>query len=293
LDWSGTGRFYGKPPLAALAVHADLENTILSRLYHEFKNFAPPGLHYETDAELTRDQVNDIFNQIVNQHSLSEQTGLPIVTHSGLKAKEFTSGRREISYLESLNYLLEFTLAVYGVPKAVVGLVADTNRANMMAALMAFCENTINPLLVSIAQVLTRDIAAQFDERCIVKFDPCSVEDAQRIREDILVASRVGAVTPNEVREVLLGKGPYNVGGNKPYIMAGMLEAAMGNGQPVAEKYEQEAREVEGEQDEECDLFEIANGKVQIKNRDRFRDYFARQGLANGSNFISNGKNGL
>ena len=43
LDWSGTGQYYGYPPLKAAAKAVDLEDQMLQRLWHQFKNFAPPG----------------------------------------------------------------------------------------------------------------------------------------------------------------------------------------------------------------------------------------------------------
>lgn len=229
IDWTREGRFYGFPQLAAAATMVDLEESMLKRLFHQFKNFAPPGLHYSTDERLEEYEVKKLYQQIIGQHAAAEATGRPVITHSGMKMDDMTKQIREMDYSESIDTAMEYILAIFGVPKAVVGLVKDTNRANMQGALMSFCENTINPLLMAIGQALTLSLAHEYDERLVVWFDPCTVEDIEQMRKNIETANKQGAVTPNEIRDLLLSRGSFEEGGDVALINQSLVPAPFGN----------------------------------------------------------------
>ena len=130
LDWSDNGRYYGQPSIKAASTTLDLENEMLKRLYYQFKNFAPPGMVFETDQRLQQNQVQQIWAQMAAQHSMSAQTGRPMVLHSGMKLSGSwnSNSDRELSYTDSLDKTLEMTFATLGVPKNVVGLSQDQNR---------------------------------------------------------------------------------------------------------------------------------------------------------------------
>ncbi len=229
LDWSGTGRFYGMPAMAAGGAMVDIEEAMYKRLLATFRNLAPPGLHYETAEELTPEEFRDAYQDIVAQHSLAENTGRPILTHSGMKASLPTQGISEMDYRGSLEASMEFGLAVMGVPKAVVGLVKDSNRSNMTGALMSWVENTINPLLSHTGQTLTKGLAKEYDDDIVVYFPPVKIEEADQIRKDIETCQKSGAILPNEVREILLDRQPFPNGGNRALVPTNLKEASYGS----------------------------------------------------------------
>ena len=233
IDWNGPGRFYGTPMAAAAATAIDLEESMLQRLYFQFKNFNPPGMQYSTEAELTESQFVDMMLQIRMQQHTAEQTGAPILTHSGVKAQEFKNTVREMDYSQSLQTVMSYILAMFGTPQAVVGVSREFSRANLVGALLAWAENTINPLLRHMGQHLTQGLAREYDEDLVIEFDPIEVADADGLRADVAACQSAGAITPNEVRETLLKKSPFVGGGDKPYKPAGLEEASYGN--PPAE----------------------------------------------------------
>ena len=301
LDWSGNGRFYGHPTLAAAATNIDVEEYMLKRLYHQFRNFAPPGMLFEsTDDDLTKERMIDLYQIMINQHALAEHSGRPMITPPGFKFMgEMLKTPREMDYARSLDSTLEQTLSVFGVPKAVVGLVADVNRASMQASMIVFCENVINPLLLHMGQHLTQQLAHELDDRLVIRFDPCVVEDMEMTRKLIDTAIKEEAVTPNEVRELLLGKGAFETGGDRPIRQhRGMAQAPFGN--VTEQEIEEEPPEtpadpVEGQQkalDEEIDrLVDVdSNGRLgsEVPRRFGFREVEQRAGtnghhLSNGS----------
>lgn len=128
LDQNANGRFYGQPPIIPAAASIDIEDKMFDRLRWKQTNFAEPGQIFSTDKPLTEYQLRQIYNQIVNQHTLVEHTGRPMITHSGLKPMIPNSARRELDFKDSFEVTMTLILAIIGVPKAVCGIVSDANR---------------------------------------------------------------------------------------------------------------------------------------------------------------------
>jgi phage portal protein BeeE len=229
-DWSGNRRFFGWPRQAQAADMVENENAMLKRLRYHFKNFSPPALQYETEEELDDVGLRNMYATISAQHQMSEHTGRPIISHSGLKLKgDLSKSPREMDYTGSLNHSMDWILAIYGVPKAAAGLVTDINRANWVGAMMGFATRTINPLLVHLGQHLSQSFHGDFDDTLVISFDEMTVDDAEQMRKDIQTAQSSGAVDIDEVRDLLLGLEPYKIGGNRPLIRGGMTLGDFGN----------------------------------------------------------------
>lgn len=232
IDWDMSGLYYGKPAIAAGAHMIDVEEAMMRRLYASFKNFTPPGLVYTTDQKLGEDEFLELLAQMRAQQQMVDRTGEPLLAHSGMKVAEMRSGVREIDYTQSITTILEWILSLLGVPKSLVGLTGDYNRANLEGAVLAFAENTINPMLFHTSQHLTRSLGAEYGPDIVIKIDPITVDDRAAIRADVQAAWSAGAITPNEIRDVLLHKGAYKYGGDVPLVSSGMGEAPYGNAKP-------------------------------------------------------------
>lgn len=229
LDWQGHGRFYGQPSIKAAAVTIELENQMYERLYYTFKNFAPPGMVFSTDQRLQPHQVHQLWANVAAQHSMSEHSGRPMITHSGLKLESSfqNSSQKELDYTGSLDKTLEITLATHGVPKAILGMVADSNKSNMEGSLIQFCKMTIDPILKQFSQHFTQNLAREFadDKSLIVKIGPCSVDKEAQMVSIIEMLIKAGAVTPNEAREVLMDWDPLDSPHGEKAVMVSGFQA--------------------------------------------------------------------
>ncbi len=229
-DWTDGGRYYGQASAMQCAEAVDLERAIFRRLIAHFKNFSPIGAHYSTESELSEPQLMDIYQQVVAQRAAAENSGKPIISHSGLKlVDEGKFGGRELDYTQSLDGILDYVLAVHGVPRGAVGLSRDYNRANLEGSMMAFCQVTIDPLLTHLGQQLTQNLARDYDDDIVIEFDPCTVDSFDTLMATWQFAQSAGATTPNEVREELLKRDAFKTGGNRPFVSSAMDEAPIGN----------------------------------------------------------------
>jgi phage portal protein BeeE len=233
LDWSGTGRFYGRPTMGAAGAMIDIEEAMLARMLNWFKNYAPPGMVFSGAEGIGAEQIFQLYQILAQQHSLNEHSGRPFVVPEGftLETGAMTSPK-DIDYGKELMNAMDYILAVFGVPKAVCGLVKDTNRANMQASLMSFCENTINPLLEHMSQHHTQNLARDFDENLIIQFPLVTVDDSEQVRKDFETGLKYGCATPNEVREIMLELPAYLSGGDRPLVHSSMRSPPMGNVDP-------------------------------------------------------------
>lgn len=258
LDWSGHGRFYGSPTIKAAATTIELENEMYKRLSYTFKNFAPPGMVFSTEQRLQPHQVHQLWANLAAQHSMSEHSGRPMIVHSGLKLEQAfqQNGQKELDYTGSLDKTLEITLATHGVPKSVLGISENSNRATMQGSLVQFCKMTIDPLLRHFSQHFTQNLANEFadDKSLVVKIGPCTVDKEEQLVKMIETMIKAGAITPDEVRQVLMDMDPLDSPhGSKAIMVSGFQAIDPATGLPEVPEGSGETAQSEpsGEQDSE------------------------------------------
>ena len=226
MDWQGNGRYYGSPVIKAAATTIDLENEMFKRLFYTFKNFAPPGMVFSTEQRMQPHQVHQLWANLAAQHSMSEHSGRPMVVHSGLKLESSyqQSGQKELDYIGSLDKTLEITLATHGVLATVLGITNGANKASMQGSLVQFCKMTVDPILKHFSQHFTQNLATEFadDRSLVVKIGPCAVDKEEQLVKMIETMIKAGAVTPDEVREMLMDMDPLNSPhGSKAVMVSG------------------------------------------------------------------------
>ena len=64
--------------------------------------------------------------------------------------------------------------------------------------MLSFAENVVNPLLRHHSEHLTQNLAMEFDEKLVIRFDPVTVDDSEGFRKMVESAHKAGAVTPND-----------------------------------------------------------------------------------------------
>jgi HK97 family phage portal protein len=239
LDWAGHGRFYGSPTIKAAATTIDLENEMYKRLSYTFKNFAPPGMVFSTEQRLQPHQVHQLWANLAAQHGMSEHSGRPMIVHSGLKLEQAfqQNGQKELDYTGSLDKTLDITLAVHGVPKTILGMNGDSNKATVQGSLVQFCKMTVDPLLKHFSQHFTQNLASEFadDKSLIVKIGPCAVDKEEQLVKMIETMIKAGAVTPDEVRQILMDMDPLDSPhGSKAIMVSGFQAIDPATGLPEA-----------------------------------------------------------
>ena len=110
------------------------------------------------------------------------------------------------------------------------GCVHISGNSSAEASLYSFANNKLNPMLTAYSQTLTNQLGKDFyDEDLIIEIGPFNVRDYKEMVNASQALWRAGAITPNEIRDHLLGMPPLDFGGDTPVLPAGVMQADYGN----------------------------------------------------------------
>lgn len=140
--------FYGIGPLMAAAYAVDAEEYMDRYQTGLFKNAGMP------DAVLTSDQVVHKSDAIRMREEWKQlyggvdKAGKIAILGKGLKHQPIQLSAREMAFVQSKAINRDKILGIFRVPKSILGLVEDVNRANAEATFYIFNSINIQPKLI-------------------------------------------------------------------------------------------------------------------------------------------------
>ena len=130
-------------------------------------------------------------------------TGRPVVLPPGMKYDPLVINPTEMAYLESADQMMTWVLALFGVPKEVLGLQPSGGDLSWYAPRKQFHSETIKPKLQYLGQTITRHLASRWGDDLRVWW-PDSVPDSpEDIRETVTLGLTQGCMTRDEARAML------------------------------------------------------------------------------------------
>jgi HK97 family phage portal protein len=167
--------------------------------YKFFNGGAIPPFSVNYKDKLTKPQMVEVKDMIKASISGASNAFDPLVTsgdatiqRTGLTPKDI-----ELSPMETA--MRDKVLGLFGVPKAIVGIVEDVNRANMEASLITFMQNTIVPRMQALVDTLNQGLVGDFGEDLYLEFVNPVPSDA-KLEAEVKKLS-LNWLTQNEVRE--------------------------------------------------------------------------------------------
>lgn len=213
----------GYSKLWAISRWIDTEESISNSRWAQFINQARPEFWVELGPGFNDPDDNMIARweaKIAQKHQGEFNMGRPIMTPAGAKVTPLSFNPTEMAYHQSEEQIRDMILSGFGVPKSAVGVVSDMTFGSVLATLMSFCEQCLNPLLAQEGQVETKHLGARFDEgdrRCKIWYDNLAPADPAQVNSDLQLDLQAYSVTPNEIR-ILRGREPYRIGGDNPIV---------------------------------------------------------------------------
>ncbi len=147
------------------------------------------------------------------------------------------SGGADIKVIQQSNKDMDFAtlgdknrdriLSAFRVPKALLGIDLDVNRASAEAMIYIFQRNTIWPKLRSLEEKLNNELLPLYKDGSALHFafdDPASLSQTDKLRRYNYL-TQVGAISPNEIRAEE-GLEPID-GGEEPLIPRGYVPLSM------------------------------------------------------------------
>jgi len=193
--------FRGAGTLQAAALTFDIDTFSEQWNKKFYANSARPDSVLSTEQKLTRTQIESLekrlkkFKTITNAHKM-------MVLQKGLKYETMAISQKDMDFMKQQEFSRDKILGIFRVPKAVLGLVQDSNRSNTEAADSIFAKRTIKPKMTRIIQQLNEFLLPLFPgmEGHFLSFDdpvPENSEDATKAKESAL---KNGYATINEIR---------------------------------------------------------------------------------------------
>jgi len=181
----------------------DTDNEARQWNFSFFKNSAKPDgvLVKEGAGAMSQDEYQRLKEQLNQEHRGTLNAHKTMVLSGGLKWQEISRSQKEMDFVEQRRFSRDEILALFRVPKSVLGIVEDVNRANAEASNYIFALRTVKPLMEQIVETLNEFLVPEFGEGLELTFDSPVPEDRIQIVAEY-TAGLDKWLTRNEIRKL-------------------------------------------------------------------------------------------
>lgn len=185
----------GVSPMQAVAIQAEMDTTATRWNWNFFKNNASVGWTLETDKVLNKESKKRLISKWKSEFQGVNNGNKMAVLDSWLKYNEHKVSQRELDFVESRRFTRDEVLAIFKIPKIMVGIDENANKATAQTAEKIFYKICISPLSTLIQEKLNEHLFGDFD----FQFINVLPTDKERALEEY----EKGAITFNEYREIV------------------------------------------------------------------------------------------
>lgn len=199
-----TKPFRGIGPLAAAARTVDIDNFSeeFNRVF--FANSAMPGSILQTANKLTKDTKKHLSKAINKLYKGNSNAHKAMILENGLEWKPLQLTQKDMDFMNQQQFSRDKIMAIFRVPKSIVGLSEDVNRANAETAAYTFAKWTINPKMQRLIEQLNEFLLPQFagTENMFLAYDNPIPENVETKLKGYESGLRAGWLSINEVRQM-------------------------------------------------------------------------------------------
>lgn len=188
--------------VAAAAMAIDTDNGASNYNMHFFENAAIPAGVLSTDGKLTTEQYERLKEQWNQKYQGSSNAHKTALLESGLKFQMMSLSQKDMDFLEQRRFSRDEILAMFKVPKSILGIVEDVNRANAEASNYSFLANVVDPEMARIVDLLNEFLLPKYPDLVNARLEyenPVPANEDLEIRKN-QAGLQGGYYTINEVR---------------------------------------------------------------------------------------------
>ena len=185
--------------MAKLTIEGDLNAQLWNRNF--FKNGAIPSGVLTTESNLGDEEFERVKEQFHEKYEGRENAYKTLVLEGGLKYQQLALNQKDMDFLEQRKFHRDEVLSIFQVPKAIVAVTDDVNRANAETSEYVFARRTVKPRLELIFEKFNVFYLPMFKgtDGFDLRFDdPVPADRQLALDEDKNLVNRV--LTINEVR---------------------------------------------------------------------------------------------
>jgi HK97 family phage portal protein len=156
--------FRGTGVLKYISASLDLDNFTEEYMRQFFFNSARPDIAITTDQSLTQAVVDRFKSQWQKMYKGVKNSHRMAVLTNGMKIQDIGSKLNELQMNETDNRIRDKVLAAFKVPKSVLGIIEDVNRANGENADRVFARRAVKPKLLMIQAQMNQFLLQKFSD---------------------------------------------------------------------------------------------------------------------------------
>lgn len=152
-------QFYGLSPIQSASGRIQTEEFASAYQKNFFLNSARPDAVVKNKNEtLTPDQKEDLREGWSKRHQGLKNTSKLAILSGDLEYQQISLSQREMDFIESMKFTRDDILVAFKVPKPIVAIVDDVNRANSETAMYIFLSETIKPEIARIVEKINEEL---------------------------------------------------------------------------------------------------------------------------------------
>ena len=206
---------------ALAAVDTDDGAKTFNRQY--FKNSAIPNVVLEYPQSLAPEEIQKLKNAWNDEYAGMQNAYKTAVASDGLKVTKLDTSHTDMEFIEQRRFSRDEILAIFRVPKIIVGIMEDVNRASAEAALFAFMTWTVLPKMARIVDTLNEFYLPLFSDDEL-RFECANKPPEDKDQSVVYYQSGLnnGWLSPNDIRRM---EGlPEVEGGDSFYLPLSLME---------------------------------------------------------------------
>ena len=148
----------GVSPMQAVALQSEVDEAAVRHNLKFFQNWGNPWAILKTEKDLTDEQKKRMITMWRNEYQGVNNGHRTAILDNGLDFSTMSATQKEMDFVESRRYTRDEILSVYKVPKSIIGITDDVNRASAQVAENTFYRICIEPLARKIQQTINTQI---------------------------------------------------------------------------------------------------------------------------------------
>jgi HK97 family phage portal protein len=236
---------FGMPVLMAAGRATDIDRESGNWQKSRLQNKVASDLHVEVPDGTTPEQANEIRDRIAERQAGSQNAGKPLVTAG--KVNLLSHSAVEMDFVNSRKSTWTEIAAVFGVPLAALGFTEDVNLANAEAMNKQLWHDTVIPQLELIKRQLNIQLASDFGDDVVFKYDLSNItalQENENEKLDKAIKLRSLGVPLSVINQRFdIGLDTDEIEGAEiAYIPSGLLPVGFGFDEPSTELTAEEKR---------------------------------------------------
>ena len=194
--------FRGKGTLAAAARTVDIDEFSEEFNKRFFYNSARPDSVLQSDQKLSAQQRESLRSSIKKLYQGLDKAHKTLILESGLEWKPMALTQKDMDFMKQQEHTARKILALFRVPKAILGMAEDVNLANAKIGEYVFAKWTVKPKLERVVAQLNEFFLPMFknSQGLFLSFDDPVSQDMSANITKYDSALGKGWMTINEIR---------------------------------------------------------------------------------------------